>query len=103
MRRPWNVINVPIYSLATFHLGRVNMNVCSYVMPVSRKPKLYAVALEHETLTLKNTIETDFAILQLLTKSQMSLVKTLGKKSAFVFLNIDKPHIDQAQYCSSKG
>ena len=61
------------------------MNVCSYVMPVSRKPKLYAVALEHETFTLKNTIETDFAILQLLTKSQMSLVKTLGKKSGYSY------------------
>ena len=80
-RRPWNVIDCPVYSLATVHDGRVNMNICTYVTAVSMKPKIYSVAIYHNTRTLANMAHTDVAVLQLLSPAQANLVKHLGFKS----------------------
>ena len=81
MRRPWNMINVPIYSLATYVDGEVNMNICSYVTAVSRKPKQYLVALEHGTKTLQNILRSEYAVLQLLQSDAQDLIKWLGMRS----------------------
>lgn len=80
-RRPWNVIDCPVYSLATQHNGQVNMNICTYVTAVSMKPKIYSVAIYHNTRTLANMAHTDVAVLQLLSPEQVNLVKHLGFKS----------------------
>lgn len=88
MRRPWNIIDMPVYSLATYAAGTghaVNMNICTYVMAVSRKPKLYAIALEHGSRTLHNLEENGLAVLQLLRQDHMSLVRPLGKRSGHDF------------------
>ena len=46
MKRPWNIINPPIYSLVTYdETDNLNMNICSYVSAVSLKPKLYSIAM----------------------------------------------------------
>ena len=46
MRRPWNIINLPIYSLQTVDSnGKLNMNICTYVSVVSMKPKIYSIAI----------------------------------------------------------
>lgn len=81
MKRPWNIVNQPVYSLATYSENSFNMNICTYVTAVSMKPKLYAIAIYAGTKTLHNVINTDYAVLQLLSASQLNLVKPLGKKS----------------------
>ena len=85
MRRPWNIIDAPVYSLATYAGGNVNMNICTYVTAISLKPKMYAIAIYHPTKTLQNLTTEDTAILQLLSTSQMNLVKPLGKKTGLQY------------------
>ncbi len=81
MRRPWNIVDQPVYSLATYADGHFNMNICTYVTAVSMSPKMYAVAVYHNTKTLFNLQNTDTAVLQLLSTEQIKLVNILGKKS----------------------
>ena len=81
MKRPWNLANVPVYSLATYDRDSVNMNICTYVSAVSMKPKRYMVAVYHNTQSLHNILQSEMAVLQLLGKQHISLVNVLGKKS----------------------
>ncbi|MBY0432982.1 MAG: flavin reductase family protein, partial [Cyclobacteriaceae bacterium] len=81
MTRPWNLPNLPVYSLATYRGEEVNMNICTYVSSVSMKPKRYMVAISHNTQSLKNLTTSNTAVLQLLATQHVSLVTTLGKKS----------------------
>ncbi|MDZ7604329.1 MAG: flavin reductase [Cyclobacteriaceae bacterium] len=87
MNRPWNLSNIPVYSLATYDGQKVNMNICTYVSAVSMKPKRYMVAVYHGTQSLRNILKSDTAVLQLLGKQHLLLVNALGKKSG---LNYDK-------------
>ncbi len=80
MKRPWNLADLPIYSLATYNGSKVNMNICTYVSAVSLKPKRYMVALYHNTQSLDNMHKSKTAILQLLGKQHIPLVNVLGKK-----------------------
>jgi flavin reductase (DIM6/NTAB) family NADH-FMN oxidoreductase RutF len=81
MKRPWNLANTPVYSLATYDRDRVNMNICTYVTAVSMKPKRYMVAVYHNTQSIENILKSKTAILQILGKQHVSLVNVLGKKS----------------------
>ncbi|MBC6425872.1 MAG: flavin reductase [Ekhidna sp.] len=81
MKRPWNIVNMPVYSLATYNEDEVNMNICTYVSAVSMKPKLFMVAIDYQTKTFENLEQSDTAILQVLHEDQASLIKLLGKKS----------------------
>tara|TARA_S200000501_G_scaffold97924_1_gene91287 strand:- start:156 stop:632 length:477 start_codon:yes stop_codon:yes gene_type:complete len=88
MRRPWNIINQPVYSLLTKDsLGNINMNICTYVSAISMNPKIYMIAVYYNTKTYENLINSDSAVLQLLSKDNISLVRGLGKKSG---MKIDK-------------
>ena len=81
MKRPWNLSNLPVYSLATYDGGRVNMNICTYVSAVSMTPKRYMVAVYHNTQSILNTQKSNTAVLQLLSQQHLPLVNVLGKKS----------------------
>lgn len=81
MQRPWNLPSLPVYSLATYAAGKVNMNICTYVTAVSLKPKWMAVAVYEGTKTLQNLEQNQRAVLQLLGANQYPLVNHLGKKS----------------------
>lgn len=81
MKRPWNIVNPPVYSLATYAEGAVNMNICTYVTAISMKPKLYAVAVYYNTRTFDNLCADPQAVLQVLSRSNLPLVRSLGKKS----------------------
>lgn len=85
MRRPWNIVDQPVYSLATYVEPDFNMNICTYVTAVSMSPKMYAVAVYHNTKTCFNLQNTQSAILQLLSKQQIKLVNVLGKKSGNIY------------------
>lgn len=81
MQKPWNIPNLPVYSLATHVNGQSNMNICTYVSAVSMQPKLYAIAVYNNTKTLENIEQVEVAVLQLLHSSHASLIKKLGQTS----------------------
>jgi flavin reductase (DIM6/NTAB) family NADH-FMN oxidoreductase RutF len=95
-KRPWNLTNLPIYSLATYgDDGFVNMNICTYVIPVSMSPKLYAIAIYEGTKSLSNLQQNAVAVLQLLHIDQIKLVQALGMKSGKTY--------NKSQYLQKKN
>ena len=85
MKKPWNIINLPVYSLATYNGDQMNMNICTYVSSVSMHPKKYMIALYRGTKTLQNMAETEIAVLQLLSAQQYHLIQVLGRKSGYTY------------------
>lgn len=85
MKKPWNLPDLPVYSLATEGENGFNMNICTYVSAVSMQPKRFMVAVYNGTRSLENMYASEQAVLQLLTTSQVGLVRSLGKKSALQF------------------
>ena len=86
MKRPWNIINLPIYSLVTYdEKDNLNMNICSYVSAVSLKPKLYSIAIDYTTKTYDNLKLNSFVVLQLLSISHLKIIRKLGKTSGYLF------------------
>jgi flavin reductase (DIM6/NTAB) family NADH-FMN oxidoreductase RutF len=81
MKKPWNIVQLPVYSVVSNDGDKWNMNICTYVSAVSMKPKRYIVAVYHGTKTLENLQQQKTFILQLLQKDQYKLVSVLGKKS----------------------
>lgn len=81
MKRPWNLPDYPVYSLATYGKEGVNMNICTYVTAISMQPKLYAIAVYDNTKTLDNLQHASQAVLQYLHIDQYTLVRHLGQKS----------------------
>ena len=95
MKRPWNIVNPPIYSLVTYDENlNLNMNICSYVSAVSLKPKLYMIAIDYSTKTYENLRQNSVVVLQLLSKSHLKIIRKLGKSSGHSF--------DKANYLRSK-
>ena len=81
MKRPWNRINLPVYSVSSKSKESQNMHICTYVSSVSTSPKRMMVALYNNTKTLENVSENPHFVLQLLSESQYNLVKLLGQTS----------------------
>lgn len=80
-KRPWNRVDQPVYSIASSWNGKANMNICTYAVPVSMKPKMYIVALYHETCTLELVTMRGELLLQILDCRHYTLVNLLGKTS----------------------
>lgn len=82
MKRPWNIISPPVYSLATYDAnGRLNMNVCTYVTSISMKPKMYSIAIDYTSKTYKNLESSSKVVLQLLSSNNLKVIRKLGKVS----------------------
>ncbi|HRE41416.1 MAG TPA: flavin reductase [Ignavibacteria bacterium] len=81
MRKAYNIPDLPVYSLATYHKEKVNMNICTYVSAVSMKPKLYMISVYENTRTLMNLEKSNECVLQLLNENQFGLVRKLGQTS----------------------
>ena len=81
MRKPWNLPNLPVYSLMTENEGRINMNICTYVTAISMEPKRYAIGVYYNTQTIENIKAGSIVVLQLLSESQFPLVRNFGQKS----------------------
>lgn len=88
--KPWNAADHPVYSLCTQENQKSNMNICTYVTPVSRNPRLFVIGLYHGTKTLQNMANSSFAVLQYLNAPQFNLVKLLGKSSGFDAQKMEK-------------
>ena len=87
MRKPWNLPNLPVYSIMTQNEGRINMNICTYVTAISMEPKRYAIGIYYNTQTLINIQGGSAIVLQLLSESQFPLIRNFGQKSG---INWDK-------------
>lgn len=89
-KKPWNRVNAPVYSVVSHGSKGYNMHICTYVTPVSMKPKQYVVALYHPSRTLENVQENPEFILQLLGENQFNLITLLGKLSGKSIDKIDR-------------
>ncbi|MFN8182351.1 MAG: hypothetical protein U0X34_10930 [Bacteroidia bacterium] len=67
-KRPWNLIDVPVYSLVTRNGDETNMNLCTYVTAISLKPKRYVVGVFGDSCTYDRMRTSDKAVLQFLGK-----------------------------------
>lgn len=96
-RRPWNAVSEQVYSISSQSAAHIpNMNIATYVMPVTMDPKRYCVAVYKHTQTHLNIFKTKQPfLLQALSHPQIQLVKTLGKKSGLT--------IDKYQHLQKKG
>lgn len=79
--RPWNRAPQQVYSLSTTRDGVINMNICTYVTPITMQPKQFVIGIYHNTQTYDNLKNTKEGLLQLLGTDQTSLITPLGKKS----------------------
>jgi flavin reductase (DIM6/NTAB) family NADH-FMN oxidoreductase RutF len=80
-KKPWNRINLPVYSISSRAGTEENMHICTYICAVSMQPKRMMVALYHGTKTLELVEENPHFVLQLLDGQQYNLVNQLGKQS----------------------
>lgn len=80
-KRPWNRVNNPVYSLVSRQGDRFNMNICTYVTPVSMKPKRYLIGVYEGTKTLANIKKDPEIVLQFLAAAQYRVVRLLGQQS----------------------
>lgn len=81
MKRPWNIGDHPVYSLATCHRDELNMNICTYVTAVSLTPKIFAVAIELGSKTEALMRRSSISVLQSLAPTHIPLIKLLGRTS----------------------
>jgi flavin reductase (DIM6/NTAB) family NADH-FMN oxidoreductase RutF len=86
-KKPWNRVNLPVYSISSRFDNMYNMNICTYTSAVSMKPKQLMVAIYNDTKTLEIVNNSTTFVLQLLAAKQYRMVDLLGKKSG---KNIDK-------------
>lgn len=99
--RPWNQPNLPVYSLSTLDIdtGKHNMNICTYVSAITMDTKRFMIGVYKGTKTYDNLSKSSDAILQILSKDNLSLVRRFGKKSG---KDIDKLK-DQSNNLSTIG
>ncbi len=83
--RPWNRAPQQVYSLSTTNNGVINMNICTYVTPITMKPKQFVIGVYHNTQTYDNLKTTHEGLLQLLGADQTYLITPLGKKSGSTY------------------
>jgi flavin reductase (DIM6/NTAB) family NADH-FMN oxidoreductase RutF len=82
MQRPWNRVNLPVYSISSFDgTNNHNMHIITYAQAVSMQPKQFICAIYNGTQTLENVEANPHFVLQILAEEQYRLVDLLGKKS----------------------
>lgn len=81
MKKPWNRVDLPVYSVSSRDAEEENMHVCTYVSGVSMSPKRFMVALFKGTRTLELVERNPRFVLQLLADDQARLVTLLGRRS----------------------
>ncbi|MBS1598357.1 MAG: flavin reductase [Bacteroidetes bacterium] len=89
-KKPWNRINLPVYSISSTTPDNCNMNIITYVSQINMHPKRFVCGIYQGTQTLINVQASDEFVLQLLAASQYRLVELLGKKSGKEVNKIDR-------------
>ena len=80
-KKPWNRVNLPVYSISSKTAANNNMHIITYATQISMQPKRFICGIYHGTQTLINVEASGEFILQLLAENQYRLVDLLGKKS----------------------
>ncbi len=80
-KKPWNRVNLPVYSVSSKLANSSNMHIITYASQISMQPKRFICGIYHGTQTLLNIEASDEFVLQLLEATQYRLVDLLGKKS----------------------
>ena len=80
-KRPWNRVNLPVYSISSKAGENNNMHIITYASQISMQPKRFVCGIYKGTQTLENITQQGEFILQLLCAKQYRLVDLLGKKS----------------------
>ncbi len=90
-KRPWNRVNLPVYSISsTDGHGNYNMHIITYASQISMNPKRFVCGIYEGTKTLENVIGHPEFVLQLLSESQYRLVELLGKKTGHQLNKIER-------------
>ena len=80
-KRPWNRVNLPVYSISSKAGDNNNMHIITYASQISMQPKRFVCGIYRGTQTLENVTRHNEFVLQLLCAKQYRLVDLLGKKS----------------------
>jgi flavin reductase (DIM6/NTAB) family NADH-FMN oxidoreductase RutF len=80
-KKPWNRVNLPVYSISSKTDTNQNMHIITYVTAISMQPKRFICGIYHGTQTLENVEKSGEFVLQLLADHQALLVNLLGKQS----------------------
>ncbi|MCX6293012.1 MAG: flavin reductase, partial [Sphingobacteriales bacterium] len=80
-KKPWNRVDLPVYSISSKGAEFDNMNIITYATAVSMKPKRFICAVYKNTKTLENVRLNGQFVLQILSNTQYALVRLLGKQS----------------------
>jgi flavin reductase (DIM6/NTAB) family NADH-FMN oxidoreductase RutF len=80
-KKPWNRVNLPVYSISSKHNNNENMHIITYANQISMTPKRFVCGIYAGTQTLLNVEGSGEFVLQLLKNDQYRLVDLLGKKS----------------------
>ena len=80
-KKPWNRVNLAVYSISSKTAGNSNMHIITYASQISMHPKRFICGIYHGTQTLINIEASGEFVLQLLAENQYRLVDLLGKKS----------------------
>ena len=90
-KRPWNRINLPVYSISSKDKqGQTNMHIITYASQISMKPKRFICGVYEGTKTLENLLTQKTFVLQLLAAHQYRLTDLLGKQSGFTTNKMEK-------------
>ena len=81
LKKPWNRVDLPVYSISSKGEDGSNMHIITYVTSISMQPKRFICGIFHGTQTLDNVESNGEFVLQLLAGNQYRLVDLLGKKS----------------------
>lgn len=89
-KKPWNRVDLPVYSISSKGAEFDNMNIITYATAVSMKPKRFICAVYKNTKTLENVRLNGQFVLQILSNTQYALVRLLGKQSGNKINKIEK-------------
>lgn len=91
-KKPWNRVNLPVYSISSKTESNSNMHIITYATAISMQPRRFVCGIYHGTQTLQYVEATGEFVLQLLAASQYRLVDLLGKRSGKTIDKISRLH-----------
>jgi flavin reductase (DIM6/NTAB) family NADH-FMN oxidoreductase RutF len=89
-KKPWNRVDLPVYSISSKGNEYDNMNIITYASAVSMKPKRFICAVYKNTKTLENVRLNGQFVLQILSDNQFALVRLLGKQTGYKINKIER-------------
>ncbi len=91
-KKPWNRVNLPVYSISSKSGEKSNMHIITYVTQISMSPKRFVCGIYHGTQTIEHVQASGEFVLQLLADHQYRLVDLLGKQTGFTIDKVARLH-----------